>query len=320
MRRFTRGQTSAFCVLLLAGLPFVSGELAYAGQTKDGAPGKCLLWKTESGSATVYLLGSVHVADRSMYPLDPAIEKAFKDSDKLVVEINLLKVDPRRMQQLVFQKGMYPPGETLEKNISKKTLKKLEAVLQKERIPMAAVARLRPWLISLTLTKQSVEKLGYSSALGIDTHFLERATEEKMEILELETVEGQFSMLAEWPKDLQELFLLSTVEEFSETKVLMGKMVEAWKNGDAKALDQVVRKMARDNPELDPVVKKLFDDRNVKMLSKIQGYLKSDGTYFVVAGAGHMVGKKGIVQLLRDKGHKVEQMEKKGTRVPAGVK
>ena len=320
MPRSIRKLTSAFLGLLFVGLPFFPGDSAFAGQEKDDERGKCLLWKVESGSATVYLLGSVHVADASMYPLDATIERAFRKSDKLVVEINILKIDPLRMGQLITQKGMYPPGESLEKSISKETLGKLKAVLKKAGIPMAAVSGRRPWLISMMLTMQNVQKLGYSQELGIDKHFLVKATDAKKEILELETAEGQIGMLAGWPKALQDLFLLSTLNEFPQTGALMATMIQNWKKGDAKGLDQLVRKTALDNPKLEPVMKKLFDDRNVKMISKIEKYLKSDRTFFVVAGAGHMVGEKGLVQLLRDKGLEVEQMAKSGGRVPAAVK
>jgi hypothetical protein len=55
-------------------------------------------------------------------------------------------------------------------------------------------------------------------------------------------------------------------------------------------------------------VQKLFEDRNVKMLSKIEGYLNSNGSYFVIVGAGHMVGKRGLVELLKAKGYEVAQL------------
>ena len=36
------------------------------------------------------------------------------------------------------------------------------------------------------------------------------------------------------------------------------------------------------------------------MTDKIKRFLKDDGTYFVIVGAGHLVGEKGIVNLLRN--------------------
>lgn len=45
------------------------------------------------------------------------------------------------------------------------------------------------------------------------------------------------------------------------------------------------------------------------MEKKIEEYLKdTTKTYFIVAGAGHMIGPKGIVSLLTAKGFKVKQM------------
>jgi hypothetical protein len=43
------------------------------------------------------------------------------------------------------------------------------------------------------------------------------------------------------------------------------------------------------------------------MVSKIEDYLKGKGIYFVIVGAGHMIGEKGIVETLRKKGYRVEQ-------------
>jgi hypothetical protein len=62
------------------------------------------------------------------------------------------------------------------------------------------------------------------------------------------------------------------------------------------------------DPSLAPIVRKLFDERNVKMLSKIEGYLNSNGSYFVIVGAGHLVGTRGSLELLKSKGYTVEQL------------
>ena len=44
------------------------------------------------------------------------------------------------------------------------------------------------------------------------------------------------------------------------------------------------------------------------MTEKIKGYLEEEGTFFVIAGAAHMVGEDGIVALLRNEGYTVRQM------------
>jgi hypothetical protein len=59
----------------------------------------------------------------------------------------------------------------------------------------------------------------------------------------------------------------------------------------------------------------MIDDRNDGMAKKIDGYLKTKDVHFVVAGAAHLMGEKGIVKLLEKAGYKVEQ-SKRGDRDP----
>ena len=42
-------------------------------------------------------------------------------------------------------------------------------------------------------------------------------------------------------------------------------------------------------------------DRNKNMTLKIEEYLKTEKTYFVIAGLAHYIGDDGIVRMLEDK-------------------
>ena len=54
-------------------------------------------------------------------------------------------------------------------------------------------------------------------------------------------------------------------------------------------------------------MKLLFINRDERMTNKIVEYLgdKEDATYLVTVGAGHMVGKKGIINRLQNLGYTV---------------
>ena len=65
--------------------------------------------------------------------------------------------------------------------------------------------------------------------------------------------------------------------------------------------------MTEDN-RLSPIYDALIYNRNKNMVSKIEDFLKAKETYFVIVGAGHLIGEKGIVESLRKKGYFVEQM------------
>jgi uncharacterized protein YbaP (TraB family) len=67
---------------------------------------------------------------------------------------------------------------------------------------------------------------------------------------------------------------------------------------------------AKRDKESSVVIEKVFDERNVKMVDRIEAFLKAKDQYFVVVGAGHLVGPKGIVKLLEAKGYQVEQVRR----------
>src|SRR6266702_2529007 len=107
-----------FCVL------FSVVGFAQSSAYKPGAP--FLMWKVSSKTNSAYVLGSVHLGDKSLYPLPAAIEDAFKSSSVLIVEVDIRKVDPSQMQALMLA-AAYPPGDDLFKHISPETHAKLTA-------------------------------------------------------------------------------------------------------------------------------------------------------------------------------------------------
>jgi len=56
------------------------------------------------------------------------------------------------------------------------------------------------------------------------------------------------------------------------------------------------------------IYEKLIYKRNRNMALRIEGFLGTNGTYFVVVGAAHLLGDRGIIQLLREKWYTVEQL------------
>jgi uncharacterized protein YbaP (TraB family) len=271
---------------------------------------KTFLWKVSSGTTTVYLLGSVHMAKQDLYPLAKSIEEAFDRSKILVVEADEGKMEPVKIQQLVLEKGLYKPGESLSTKLSKEKLKTVEALVAKLGLKMDQVDQMKPWFLSVNASVMALSKLGYDPQYGIDRHFIQEAKDKGREIKELESIEFQINLLSGLPDDLQELFVSSTLDEVDDVEKRMEKIFGAWKKGDDKELNRLmITEGLAKKPELAPLQKKLVDDRNEGMVKKVEEYLKTKDVHFVIAGAAHMIGEKGICELLRKKGYAVEQVE-----------
>ncbi|MCV6604242.1 MAG: TraB/GumN family protein, partial [Porticoccaceae bacterium] len=159
---------------------------------------KALFWEIKTKGATVYLFGSIHLADQSFYPLRPEIEEAFASADALAVEADILNVDAVKEQQLLFKYGMYPAGELLTDHVSEKTYSALKSSLAKHQLPLpeAMYSRMRPGTLMVTLGYLSGIQAGLDVRYGLDLHFLKQATKIGKSIVELEGSENLMQLLA----------------------------------------------------------------------------------------------------------------------------
>ena len=306
---WTRQLTVAVLLLVWAAAP--TGAQRVPGSEDTG---RLFLWKATSKTNAVYLLGSIHVATEDMYPLPDEILKAFAASKALAVEVDLTKVDPAAMQTVMMEKGVYPPGDTIGRHVSKDTLDKLRAYFKGRGLPAAAMEQFRPWALAVTVTMLEVQALGYKTELGIDKHFMDQAGGRR--IIELESAQEQLALLGGFPEQLEAEFLASTLDNAAKTKELIGQTVAFWKAGDAEGLERlVITGPLKERPDLKGVYAKMFDERNAAMTKKIEGFLKGKEPHFVVVGAGHLIGDKGIVNLLEKRGYKVEQVKVGGNAV-----
>ena len=265
---------------------------------------KNFLWKVSSKTATVYLLGSIHYLKKDAYPLNIAIEDAFSRSNVLAVEANV--IDPDKLYFTKFiGSAFYSGDETLDRHVSAGTYDLVAGEFGKFGLPMEILSREKPWFLALTLSALELLKAGFEPGYGIDMHFLSKAGQKK--IVELESVDYQVDLLSSLSDAEQESFLVHTIKELETLSRESDKLLRIWKAGDEKGLETLLPAGGTDQG-MAPVYEKLIYTRNRSMTAKIEEILRSKDTCFVIVGAGHLVGKKGIIELLRGKGYAVEQM------------
>jgi uncharacterized protein YbaP (TraB family) len=149
-----------------------------------------------------------------------------------------------------------------------------------------------------------LQKQGMDAAFGIDKYFLDKAKDKK-QIRPLETAEWQLALFSALSEDQQEVFLTSTMDQIEKSKTLANSLQTAWLNGDVKNLETLSNEMSVKPVELQ---KKLLDDRNPKMTDAVEQCLKGTERCFMVVGAAHLIGNKGVAQLLKNRGYQLEQV------------
>jgi uncharacterized protein len=299
---FKRRYIHVVLIVLLAFLGLAQAQQAAPAQPK---PRRFLMWKATSPTATVYLVGSIHLGDSSMYPLPKEVESAFAAAKALVVEINIKKADQAKMAGLIEKYGLYTGGDSLTKHLPRETQATLDDYCTRHNVPRQGMEQLKPWVVAVTIAAMAWQQAGEEPSLGIDMHFLDEV-KPPQRIDELETMESQLSIFAEASEQEQQNMLAAILKQGDRTKDLIKRTQAAYVSGDPDAVKKIMDE--QDDVGSKSLEKKLLDDRNVTMTAKMEEYLKGKDPVFVVVGAAHIVGDKGIAQLLRDKGYKVEQV------------
>src|SRR5216684_6153466 len=103
------------------------------------------LWKATKGPGSLYLVGSVHLLTKDYYPLSPALDRAFKDSDLLVEEVDMGEMVAAENQLQMVMTGMLPAGQSLDAVVSSATLAAVNKRLDRLGMPIEPLKRLKPW-------------------------------------------------------------------------------------------------------------------------------------------------------------------------------
>jgi uncharacterized protein YbaP (TraB family) len=257
------------------------------------------LWLIESESASVYLLGSIHVMREDMYPLPAPIEEAFELSSTTVFEVDMKETVGDGASQLLREKGFYANGKSIYSELSDETLALLKSYSATNDLDIREFEQVRPWMISVNVALMELRKLGFDADRGIDLHFQTKARAENKPVLALETFREQIDLLSGDTPDVQELGLKLALKYRDEAPEFINQLISAWSSGNADLMYEVSALDYQRDPKLEAQFERLLDRRNEKMASKLSVFLDTtDETYFVVIGALHMGGDHGLLRLL----------------------
>ena len=285
--------------------PAAAAAMALVAASLHAAPARNFLWKATSKSGgTLYLVGSVHLLSKDSYPLNPALETAFKESDLLVEEADLGEMG-MNAQMTFLSRGMLPSSTPLEKVLSPATYALLSKRVAEIGIPIEPLKLLKPWMVAQMLEVMQWQKAGFDPELGLDKHFYDQAQSTGMTVQGLETLDFQMSLFDGMTMAEQDHLLAETLKEIDSEQANMSKLMEAWKAGDAPTVERIVLSTLRQEPQL---YQRLLVDRNKAWIPKLEALFARKGRSLVVVGAAHLVGPDGLISMLRAKGYTVEQM------------
>lgn len=293
-REFRAVRTLFIAVFIIS----LTVQAAFAGD-------KVFMWKVESPQATAYILGTVHMMKKEMYPLDARIRNAFEKSGTYALEFDINEITTSQTASLLTD-IIYSGGDTIRDHLSRETFELAQKKFAEYGLPFDQMVKFRPWFLAVTIEMLAYEKLGLDPQYGIEIYFLQKAEGVK-EIVELESFDSQMQLFRSMPDRDQELFLIYTLKDIDTIEKNMDYFLRVWSEGNAGEMERLIFRYAEEDPRLSQIYELFFYERNRNMADKIEKMLGKKCTYFVAVGAGHLVGKQGIIDLLARKGYSVRQ-------------
>jgi uncharacterized protein YbaP (TraB family) len=268
--------------------------------------GQSSVWRVEKGGHHLYMGGTIHLLRKEDYPLPDVFEQAYADSTKLVFELPPGSEGDGEVVLRMREMGTFPEGDTLSEYVSVDTLKKVHAWADANSVPRSVIDQMRPWFVALTIAAVEYQKLGADADRGVDQYFETKAKTDGKPGEGLETVEFQLSIFSRLSEKLQEELLMQTFDEAETMQKDFTELITAWRTGNAAKLQELLFRDAEKYPEL---MEDFLLKRNKSWVAPLLKYLKKGETVFVLVGAGHLGGKNGVLELLKQKGCTVKQLD-----------
>jgi uncharacterized protein YbaP (TraB family) len=251
------------------------------------------------GGGTVYLAGSVHVLDTARSRLPPAFDSAWRDAERVVMELDMDDLDPAAAASFLAAHATIGDGENLRTLLGAERFARVDTQARALGLSLDSVAQLEPWAVALALTQLQLVKLGLDPAQGVEQQLTERARAEGKPIAGLETIDEQLGVLDGLSYMDQARFLELTAGESDSMATELDGILTAWRRADTAALERL---LLVEYERLPTLYGPLVTDRNRRWLPQIEALLARPDDTLVVVGTLHLVGPNGLLALLKDRG------------------
>jgi uncharacterized protein len=248
-----------------------------------------------------YILGTMHLMCREDAQLSKNLKEVLKRTDIIYFELDMDDVmgmmsgmSAMRMKNGVKLKDLVTPEEyTRIKNYFNKN----------GMLPFNMVENFKPMLLASTVTE---DQMSCKTQSGVEMMMMEE-NDGKKEILGLETMADQAGIFDSIPYKDQVKELLKMLDSVGTGSTGEGikELVDAYKKQDLKKIEAIT---LESEPGLKDYMDLLLYKRNRNWITTIK-QVTGNKTIIFAVGAGHLVGKVGVLELLKKEGYSLRPLK-----------
>jgi uncharacterized protein YbaP (TraB family) len=260
-----------------------------------------LLWQV-SGKGLKhpsYLFGTFHLMCKNDIHFSNQLTTAVNRADKVYMEIDM--DDPATILGGMMLMTM-KDGKTLQQLYSDADYKKIRQYFTDSlKTPLSFIVRMKPFFLEALLYPKMMPCKLIS---GVEEELMKVAKTQKKEIKGLETMEFQAGVFDSIPYEEQAKELLQSIDSMASNKKSFNTMMQVYKN---QQINEIENLFSKSESGMENHQDLLLNNRNKNWVGQLKSIMKTNPV-FVAVGAGHLVGKQGLIALLRKEGYVVQPL------------
>ncbi len=273
-------------------------------------------WRATKDGRTIHLIGTMHIDDPRMDALADRLAPVIRSADLVMVEAT--EADSKQLERDMATNPelAFLTGKTLIDLMPAEDWAALSAAAQARGIPSFMAAKFQPWYLSLILSMSPCELKAVSQGReGLDARVMDIAEAAGVPMQSLEDPKSVFALFNQDPIEEQIRLLTVSILPDEASENASYTLKQQYFDEEllyALELSRVVARPMIDLPagEFDALFDEFIDlllrHRNEAWMTPIEA---AEGELIVVAaGALHLAGPHGLLNLLEQRGYTLQRL------------
>ena len=255
-----------------------------------------LFWAVEKDGKTTYVLGTMHMGVDPDARIPELVWRKLDEAPAFAMETDLSKAASLDV--------MRHDGRTLHADLGDAYWAKLEQALGSDTAQR--MDQMKPMIPATLLSMR-----GLPETPAMDGALFGRASNENKKIVYLEPIEREEQVLEKW-MDVRALEAM--LDDLPAGEQHSKDMLAAYIAGDEAKIQALTdaeradfKKSGRTDAEYDQQMEDLLFARNASWVPELE-QLHAAGGAFVAVGAMHLIGKRSVLDMLRQRGYQVTRL------------
>ncbi|MBQ4406012.1 MAG: TraB/GumN family protein [Bacteroidales bacterium] len=271
-----------------------------------------------------YVIGTCHVVKASFLDTIPGANRVIDDVEQVYGELDMRHISNQDTLLSIAKMMMLPSDSVATEIMTEQEFDELCRVVNEnynidlKNPQYALLLQFYPVVLMTTIGQVSeMMKLQKAMAEGtatespepiIDMFIQQKAIGQSKPVFGLEYYSFQVEMLTtllDMPLHEQYVKMIESFGNKAEGEKIVKSLVDAYKSFNLASINDVLQS----ENDFGNVESKVFDSRNENWAQKMPSIMSEKSTLFAV-GVGHLIGDKGILNLLKKQGYKVKAVKK----------